>query len=225
MGCEDWKWAVRSFWTCLSIPSDGISAIVIVAWKKLVLCQCLLSRPTSLPPAASPAITRFFTTKEGESYNILIYRDLIKAFQANDRAGFLALEHEHAAVWEADRNTGIVQRLATEVIHRYVRHLASVYSVISLQQLGDELQIPPNDMPLLLSQVDGLVASLDADGMCSLELAESEVISTEGLTEMMALAERIRALDKSISTSTRYQNTKDSSARAPFAGPLGVAEL
>jgi hypothetical protein len=223
MGCEDWQWAVRSFWTCVSISSDGISAIVIVAWKKLVLCQCLLSSPTSLPPAASPAVTRFFTTQEGESQNILIYHDLIKFFQANDRIGFLALQHTHAAVWEADRNTGMVQRLVTEVLHRCVRHLASVYSVISLKQLGDELQIPPDDVPLLLSQVDGLVANLDPDGMFSLELAETDVISTEGLAELMGLAERIRALDMSISTSARYQNLKDS--RAPFAGPLGVAEL
>jgi hypothetical protein len=225
MGCEDWKWAVRCFWTCLSIPSDGISAVVIVAWKKLVLCQCLLSTPTSLPPAASPAVTRFFTTREGESQNILIYRDLVKAFQANDRTGFLGLQRMHLTVWEADRNTGIVQRLATEVLHRYVRHLASVYSVVSVQQLGNELQISPNDVPLLLSQVDGLVASLDPDGMFSLELVESDIISTEGLTEVMVLAERIRALDMSISNSTQYQNMNDFSTRASFAGPLGVAEL
>lgn len=225
MGCEEWQWAVRSFWTCLSIPSDGISAIVIVAWKRLVLCQCLLGSPTSLPPTASPAVTRFFTTREGESQNILVYRDLIKAVQVNDRARFLSLQQMHAAVWEADHNTGMVKRLATEVLHRCVRHLASVYSVISLQQLGDELQIPTVEVPLLLSQVSGLVANLDPDGMFSLELAEMDIISSEGLAEIMELADRIRALDISIATSTRYQHLKDSSTRVPFPGPLGVAEL
>ena len=40
IGCANWKWARRCFWTCLSIPSDMVSAIAIAAWKKLVLVHC-----------------------------------------------------------------------------------------------------------------------------------------------------------------------------------------
>ena len=40
--CKNWEWAVRCFWTCLSIPADATSALVVAAWKKLVLVQALL---------------------------------------------------------------------------------------------------------------------------------------------------------------------------------------
>ena len=43
MGCRNWALAVRSFWTCLSIPGPDqnvVSAVAIAAWKKLVLVQC-----------------------------------------------------------------------------------------------------------------------------------------------------------------------------------------
>jgi len=41
VGCNDWTMAIRCFWTCLSIPSEIVSALAVTAWKKLVLVQCL----------------------------------------------------------------------------------------------------------------------------------------------------------------------------------------
>jgi PCI domain len=41
MGCNDWKNAIRCFWTVLSVPADIVSALAVAAWKKLVLIQCL----------------------------------------------------------------------------------------------------------------------------------------------------------------------------------------
>jgi len=225
MGCEEWQWAVRSFWTCLSVPFEGVSAIMIAAWKKMVLCQCLLGNPTNLPPAVSNALARFLTTRECESQNVPAYRDLVKAFQANDQVQFMALQQMHGAAWQADGTTGMVERLATEVLHRRVRHLASVYSVISLEQLSNELQVPAGNLLLLLSQVNGLNVKIESEFL-SLELVEMNPISQEGLAQLMDLAERMRALDLSIASSSRYQHLKDNStSRASVSGPLGVAEL
>ena len=224
MGCEEWQWAVRSFWTCLSIPFEGVSAVVIAAWKKMVLCQCMLGGNTSLPPAVSNAITRILTTREGDCQNIPAYRDIVKAFQGNDQAQFMALQKTHAAVYQADGTMGMAERLATEVVHRRVRQLASVYSVISLRQLSDKLQVPVANLPVLLSQVNGLTAKAESDFL-SLELVDSDPISQDGFAQLMDLAERIRALDLSIASSSRYQHMKDTSFRASMTGPLGVAEL
>lgn len=71
MGCDEWKLAVRCFWTCLTVPAEFVSAIVEEAWKKLVLVQCLLSErsvqgtsdsPLQLPSATPPCITRYLQT-------------------------------------------------------------------------------------------------------------------------------------------------------------------
>lgn len=225
MGCEEWQWAVRSFWACMSIPFEGVSAIMIAAWKKMILCQCLLGSNTSVPLAVSNAVTRVLTTREGESQNIPAYRDLVKAFQANDQVQFMALQQTHGALYESDGTMGMVERLAAEVHHRRVRHLASIYSVISLQQLSNELQVPVANLQLLLSQVDGLKAKMDESDFLSLELVNADPISQDGLAQLMDLAERIRALDVSIASSSSYLHLKDTSSRAAIPGPMGVAEL
>lgn len=46
--CHNWEWAMRCFWTVLCIPADATSAIVVGAWKKLVLLQGL-SQSDRLP--------------------------------------------------------------------------------------------------------------------------------------------------------------------------------
>lgn len=51
LGCQDIVMAHRCFWTCLSIPAEINSKIMIEAWKKLVLVQCLQTDASS--PAAS----------------------------------------------------------------------------------------------------------------------------------------------------------------------------
>lgn len=64
VGCNDWTMAVRCFWTCLTIPSEIVSALAVAAWKKLVLVQCLQMedddyRPkiTSSHPTAGSTMT------------------------------------------------------------------------------------------------------------------------------------------------------------------------
>jgi hypothetical protein len=46
LGCNDYTMAHRCFWTCLSVPADVCSKIMLEAWKKLVLVQCLMSDGT-----------------------------------------------------------------------------------------------------------------------------------------------------------------------------------
>jgi hypothetical protein len=46
LGCNDYTLAHRCFWTCLSVPAEVCSQIMMEAWKKLILVQCLLL-PTS----------------------------------------------------------------------------------------------------------------------------------------------------------------------------------
>ena len=54
--CQNWEWAIRCFWTCLVIPADSTSALVIAAWKKLVLLQAL-SQSDRLPSDMTTLLT------------------------------------------------------------------------------------------------------------------------------------------------------------------------
>lgn len=53
LGCNDFTMAHRCFWTCLSIPAENVSKIMLEAWKKMLLVQCLAYNPNdgSVQPA------------------------------------------------------------------------------------------------------------------------------------------------------------------------------
>ncbi|KAL7558532.1 hypothetical protein ACA910_008125 [Epithemia clementina (nom. ined.)] len=58
--CQNWEWAIRCFWTCLVIPADAAatSAIVVAAWKKLVLVQAL-TQSDRLPAEDTTTVLKF----------------------------------------------------------------------------------------------------------------------------------------------------------------------
>ena len=66
LGCDDPVLAHRSFWTCLTVPAEANSKIMIEAWKKVVFVQCLLegSTATRLPKAMPQVLSRFLTSRE-----------------------------------------------------------------------------------------------------------------------------------------------------------------
>ena len=70
MGCNNWKLAVRCFWTCLSVPAEIVSAVAVAAWKKMVLVQFLIQSDSvsltaaklmATPAAAPSCLSRFLT--------------------------------------------------------------------------------------------------------------------------------------------------------------------
>lgn len=77
LGCQHLPQAVRCFRTCLTIPSECVSAIAVAAWKKLVLIQCLLqshlpvdqTTVKSLPGPTPNCLSRFINGSVSESKN------------------------------------------------------------------------------------------------------------------------------------------------------------
>lgn len=309
MACDEWNLAIRCFWTCVTVPSDTVSAITIAAWKKMVLCHCLLepttatlhasSKTTSssknltaaaaaqqlpsfltLTAATSTQVVRFFavastfrnsnttateqpnnsnsnntqysmptsatttttSTSANIAYGVRAYYDLIKSFCQGDGEQFKKVAHENASTLQADGNIGICKRLETDLLHRQVYHLSRIYSVVPLHQLSVQLQMPPDQVRVVLLQLSekGMVIELDAnDGMVS--FPDKDVHGKNGRTDrsqqleshteqIIALAERIRQLDVAVATDPRYQHLmrrQASATRRATAGapPRGVADL
>lgn len=65
VGCDDLEGAVAAFSVCLTVPSQAVSAITIAARKKMILCRCLLSDPTS--PSDLAAVSGHSDGDDGES--------------------------------------------------------------------------------------------------------------------------------------------------------------
>jgi hypothetical protein len=59
-----WTLAIRCFQTCLVVPAESaVSAIVVAAWKKWALAQCVAQRPrVGVPTMAPTCVQRFIST-------------------------------------------------------------------------------------------------------------------------------------------------------------------
>lgn len=232
VGCDQFQLAIRSFWTVLSIPSDTASVIAVDAWKKMALAKSLVLRDSlpsqslvSPPPGASSAISRFLTgttsssspestALDADSAGVSKYIDLVKACHSSDRRKFKQIQHENAALWESDHNTGLVERLASDLEHRQVLQLASVYSRLPLSHVSAELELSEEEAFSTLKQVDDLnfryenrMVWFEATGACP--------IGAEDARSLIKLSETIRKLDAAIANSSRYQSIKVESGKPP----------
>ncbi len=157
---------------------------------------------------------------------LVAYMELVHAFTAGDRAKFASVQLENQAVYEADGNTGIVNRCETELLYQHIFHLSRIYTVISLPQLSAILQMPIPDVQDLLFHlsVEGrLDARVETDGWVVLD--EPALNSQEGdlsLQQLVELTDRIQKLDAGVATSARHQSAVKSSR---FIGPRGVEDV
>lgn len=236
VGCDHFQLAIRSFWTAVSIPSDTASVIAVDAWKKMVLAKCLVLRDSlpsqslvTPPPGASSAISRFLTgtasssssssspeatALDADSAGVSKYIDLVKACHSSDRRKFKQIQHENAALWESDRNTGLVERLSSDLEHRQVLQLASVYSSLPLSHVSAELELSEEEALSTLKQVGDLNFRYE-NGMVWFEATGACPIGAEDARSLIKLSETIRKLDASIANSSRYQSIKVESGKPP----------
>mmetsp|Transcript_2477 Transcript_2477/g.3474 ORF Transcript_2477/g.3474 Transcript_2477/m.3474 type:complete len:500 (-) Transcript_2477:30-1529(-) len=296
MGLDEWSLAIRCFWTCVTVPSEVLSTIAICAWKKLILCRCLLlpvgtttakgfqmssssvggaqaekemiSDILLLPWAASTQVARFFsvgistktpttspmtmTSDCNDNSNgavsqagalndgICPYAELVSAVWNCDRATFDTVKQNHESVWTKDGNLGMVYRLEKDLLNRRVYHLSRIYSVIPLTQLSEELQLPTEDIRVLLLKLShgGMTVDIDAEKGW-VEFPDEDRLRgeagagnlVENMGEIMTLANQIRRLDIAIAATPRYQHLTQkekgdpSSSSRAASGPRGVAGL
>ena len=75
----NFEWAARCFWTCLVVPSDACSALMVAAWKKLIVLQALaqsdrtamnaMKTPKTLPVCLSRYLNKAMSSGNDDSEN------------------------------------------------------------------------------------------------------------------------------------------------------------
>mmetsp|Transcript_432 Transcript_432/g.667 ORF Transcript_432/g.667 Transcript_432/m.667 type:complete len:335 (+) Transcript_432:506-1510(+) len=229
VGCDDFQMAIRCFWTVLSVPSDAVSAYVVDAWKKMVLAKCLLLQDSvpyqalvSPPSGSSNSLTRFLTpsnapesaTSDTAVLGISAYLDLAKACHAGRRQAFEKIRSDNVTLWGTDNNLGLVERLATDMEHRCIVHLASVYSTLPMAKVAATLGKSEVEAYNILGQVEGLNFK-HTDGLVALEVENACALTADDATSLVKLSETIRRLDVSVAKSSKYQSIKVESGRPP----------
>jgi hypothetical protein len=305
MGCNNWKMAVRCFWTCLSVPAEIVSAVAVAAWKKMVLCKCLIQSdqatvssagPLATPRAAPACLGRFLNLASSSSLKSLtssaptsgydinnnnnnisnsaaglgnrqpeeamnmvegtsgssegsmstgqrqssyvglgvkVYMELVHAFCQVDRQAFARILQEHASLFTADGNVGIVRKCESELIRRQVYQLSRIYSVISLEQLSTLVELPVEEVQTLLLQLalEKMWMIQMEDGMVVFpKLTEqTSVEDAQDVEELIQLTKTVQKLDVSVASSSKYHTfvRRENSAKNSEGkgGPRGVEDV
>lgn len=153
--------------------------------------------------------------KRGE--DVCCYVRLVRAFLAVDRTLFNKILKEHESVYSRDGNLGLVHQCLDALLERQIYQLSSVYSSISLDRLGDIMQLDHDSLHRLLIH-------LSMDRGWAVDIRSGYVffpalppLPETGSTaeEVLQLAYMTRNLDASIASSAKFtqiRKKKESSA-------------
>jgi len=186
-------------------------------------------QPATSSTGANVATTAARTNSRGsmeqevELYKMLVadfvHGDLDILFQNKDKSGRFQLQMQF---FERDGNVGMIKRLLPVMRWRTLRKISKIYSEISIQELSNKMNMSPLDCMEFLLQVawkqdlhrkdyrtpiDFRVD--DGTGVVYLEEEDMEqenmMYVEKKLGESIALANRVKDLDVSIASSSRYQ--------------------
>mmetsp|Transcript_23004 Transcript_23004/g.42723 ORF Transcript_23004/g.42723 Transcript_23004/m.42723 type:complete len:511 (-) Transcript_23004:308-1840(-) len=184
MGCGDYAMAHRCWWTCLSVPAEICSTIMIHAWKKLSLVQPLLDRSrgtnslyhdksssssqkatTRFPACMAKCMARMLTSgKESKDEAVMLYTQLGPAAEMGNVELVRSLIQTHESLLKKDGNYGLALVCLKRAQGIQVWQAARLFSIVSMTQLAQRWKILPEQVPQRL--IDSEVpCRLEDDGM------------------------------------------------------------
>jgi len=170
------------------------------------------------------------------SLGVRVYRELVRAFVAVERAAFDAILCEHAPLFREDGNFGFLAAfVATALRHRQVYQTARRYAALPLPRLVEELQLESEDAARgLLQQLatEQWPVTVDAEQMVVFPPQPPVAAVTLSPEELVALTKTVRELDVQLQNSGKYaafarkaNKVVDKSGGAASGGPRGVEDF
>jgi hypothetical protein len=139
--------------------------------------------------------------------------DLAKAAHAGSGPEFAKVRSIHAQIWDADGNAELVAHLASDMLHRQVIQLASVFKLLPLSKMAVDLGTSEDCALHTLNQIATLKFGRTS-GMIEFESGCEFPMTIDNAASLTNLAELVRKLDAS-TKSSKYQSIKGESGRPP----------
>jgi len=169
------------------------------------------------------------------------YADFVTAFTRLDRTALENVLQDHEGLFVGDGNMGIVQQCVSEFRKRQVYYYSRVYSVLSLEDLSNFMQLPMPELQTLLMQLSMekvWAIQIDKNGLVHFpRLVELPPVGTEEVQtqQLMEVSRMVQKLDLAVAASPKYisivKNISASNASAgahaiaKALGPRGVEEI
>jgi len=134
---DDYDAALASFFQCMSIPANSLSAVVVSAIKKARLVALIrYGKELVTSMHVSSVVSRFLNQPMAG------YDDLANAFALKDSTRMNAVLAAEASIFASENNLGLARRVVEASQRHQLKRLASTYISLSLSDIARRLQLP-----------------------------------------------------------------------------------
>jgi COP9 signalosome complex subunit 3 len=213
IGLRNWESALECLENAVTYPTKDISKIMVEAYKKWVLVGLLLEgRLLTLPRYTGVAAAKIYHTL-GKPYE-----SVAQIFESGTAARLKSEIEIGQKIWQDDCNTGLIFNILSGYQKFQIRHLAGVYTKISIPEINHLTTSAETGSKLQSPQLaEQLVRSMIADGTLDATLSNpptGPAILTFGLSgsklserqvddELQASKQRIQVLTAQIKRTDR----------------------
>lgn len=212
IGRKQWARAVELQMCAMAAPSLTGNAIVLDCYKQYVLVSLILSGSVPALPKVVPQPVRIMIESDARPYS-----DLASAYTSHKIDKLVRTVDQHAQVFAADVNTGLVAQVVESLISRNIQRLTSTYLTLSLADIASQVGLPSAESAeehiLRMVSAGDIFASIsDADGGmvrfsedCEQYTSTSAAAKVSAaVRECMALAERVAGVHDAVAASKEY---------------------
>lgn len=211
IGAKDLKKALHFLKLAITIPASVLSAIMIEAYKKLILVSLLLhGRAPSLPRYTSNALQRHLKTAFPQ------YQEFANAYSTYSTDDLHKVAETYAEVFQKDKNFGLVKQCIQSLYRRNIQRLTQTYITLSLQDIATAVKlnttkevekyllnmIEAGEIYAVINQKDGMVSFSDDPEKYNSSKTLGRL--DNDVQKVFQLTKRVRTMDETIATSISY---------------------
>lgn len=210
IGLKRFDRALEFLAVCISTPAEAVSAIMVEAFKKYQLVSLILYGTTVSLPKYTSYVLRHLKQISSP------YMELVEIYNKRTAAGLNALIERHSAVFERDKNMGLILQCRENLTRRNIKRLTETFMTLSLEAIALEIELETaKDAEAALVDMisDGeIFATIDqASGTVSFH-DDTVQFESQGTIELLqvqidsavALYEKIANLDIELRTSHKF---------------------
>ena len=214
IGMKQYAKAIAYLRLAFSTSASGVTACLIVAYKKYVLVSLIENGSVDSLPKWTGRIQQTLIQ------HAVAYKEIKEAFETYKADALHTCIEKHAETFAKDTNMGLVKQLKQALSRRCVKRLTQTYLTLSLEDIANKTGLPSAEVAertlLEMIENDTIFASINQrDGMVSF-LEDGEQYDAAGtvqklhgkIIESFDVANTVRKLSDNIVVQRDYINKK-----------------
>jgi len=135
---KEWEKAIEFFETVISIPAVTPSAIMVEAYKKLILVSLIFKGESpTLPKSANSSVIRFIKSLK----MITTYEELANSFATNSIDDISRCIEANTEQFAKDLNLGLVGQVRSSLVQHSIKNVTKTYSTIKYSNLMEYIGV------------------------------------------------------------------------------------